>query len=193
MPISPVSFHWAFQKLLSLCFRWQVHDQMNTESVDVSAWRSLIRRLTGSVNTLKYTFSVPSSATGFMWNVCISPSKRKTEKTRQRKSGIFISSWMQEPGGDPWWIWMSCRSVLAGSWICTGFSIVSLGNTAECDCLAIRKCAMSFCLETLILECSSAVKMLIWKALTNFPDKQNKNKSSENCCWYYYGTFDLYF
>ncbi len=62
IPISPVSLHSAFQKLLSLCFRWQVHDQMNTDSLDVSAWRRLIRWLTGRKNTHKCTFSCPPHA-----------------------------------------------------------------------------------------------------------------------------------
>lgn len=70
IPISLVSFHSAFQKLLSLCFRWQVHDQMNTDSLDVSAWRRLIRRLTGSKNTHKCTFSCPPHAPSISSILC---------------------------------------------------------------------------------------------------------------------------
>lgn len=137
--LTPYHAHFSsvisFQKLLSLCFRWQVHDQMNTDSVDVSAWRRLIRRLTGSVNTLKHTFScplsAPSSAISFMWNVCISPHQPgRRRKQGREKPGIFNRRWPM--------INMSVVS-LRSSWFMdlhrTGFSIVSLGNNAECDCV----------------------------------------------------------
>lgn len=102
--LTPYHAHFSsvisFQKLLSLCFRWQVHDQMNTDSVDVSAWRRLIRRLTGSVNTLKHTFScplsAPSSAISFMWNVCISPINQEDGENKAEKSQAYST------GGDPW-------------------------------------------------------------------------------------------
>lgn len=109
--ISPVSFHSAFQKApLSLSFRWQVHDQMNTDSRDVSAWRQLIRRLTGRMNTHKCSLSWPPHAPSISsihrhklehlasCQTRLSHHQRgKTEKRRQRETRYKLtSSSMQE-------------------------------------------------------------------------------------------------